>query len=399
MVRRVVFALAVTLLVVAAAGATISGPVTAQNHAGDRLESAQTGEFDSTVFRITVFENGSARWTVEHSRQLDNETERDRFREFAETFTSEETETYRNFQIRAGRLTDSGTEATGREMNATGFSRDAEVEQLGQPRGVVRLSFRWSNFARVQDGTVTVGDVFDGGMVIVENQRLEIRAGGTLLFADGGVDPPPDSMSAAGNLTASESVTWFGEQQFADNRPRVAFVTAEAAGSSDTPESADGTPETPASGGEADGGGDGGDARGTPEDGTDGIGWLSAALLVVFVGLAGGLAWYLRSLSRRGEGGRTAGDSADETPDVGAIAEGELLTDEDRVLRLLEENGGRMKQVAIVEETDWSKSKVSMLLSEMAEDGQISKLRIGRENIISLAGEEPDAAGSPFDGE
>ena len=72
---------------------------------------------------------------------------------------------------------------------------------------------------------------------------------------------------------------------------------------------------------------------------------------------------------------------------------------EERVLRLLRAEGGRMKQVDIVETTDWSKSKVSMLLSDMEEDGDISKLRVGRENIISLAGEEPDAAGSPFDEE
>jgi len=75
------------------------------------------------------------------------------------------------------------------------------------------------------------------------------------------------------------------------------------------------------------------------------------------------------------------------------------LDDEDRVIKLLEDNGGRMKQVDIVETTEWSKSKVSMLLSDMEEAGDISKLRVGRENIISLAGEEPDAAGSPFDEE
>ena len=46
-----------------------------------------------------------------------------------------------------------------------------------------------------------------------------------------------------------------------------------------------------------------------------------------------------------------------------------------------------------------TQSKVSMLLSDMQEDGQISKLRVGRENIISKAGEEPEAAGSPFDDE
>jgi uncharacterized membrane protein len=88
-----------------------------------------------------------------------------------------------------------------------------------------------------------------------------------------------------------------------------------------------------------------------------------------------------------------------DTPDEPAVPDEELLTDSDRVRKLLEENGGRMKQVDIVDSTDWSKSKVSMLLSDMEDDGDISKLRVGRENIISLAGQEPDAAGSPFDDE
>ncbi|MFB6353760.1 MAG: helix-turn-helix transcriptional regulator, partial [Halobacteriales archaeon] len=66
----------------------------------------------------------------------------------------------------------------------------------------------------------------------------------------------------------------------------------------------------------------------------------------------------------------------------------ELLSDEERVLRLLRERGGRMKQVDIVEETDWSNAKVSQLLSSMAEAGDVEKLRIGRENLISLPDEE-----------
>ncbi|MFC7028007.1 helix-turn-helix transcriptional regulator [Halomicroarcula sp. GCM10025710] len=68
-------------------------------------------------------------------------------------------------------------------------------------------------------------------------------------------------------------------------------------------------------------------------------------------------------------------------------------------MKLLEDNGGRMKQVDIVDTTDWSKSKVSMLLSDMEDEGDISKLRVGRENIISLSGHEPDATKSPFDDE
>ena len=76
-----------------------------------------------------------------------------------------------------------------------------------------------------------------------------------------------------------------------------------------------------------------------------------------------------------------------------------LLTDEDRVYDLVRRHGGRMKQATIVRETDWSKSKVSRLLSRMEERGDINKLRVGRGNVIYFDGAEPAAARSPFDGE
>jgi uncharacterized membrane protein len=47
-----------------------------------------------------------------------------------------------------------------------------------------------------------------------------------------------------------------------------------------------------------------------------------------------------------------------------------------------------MKQANIVEETGWSDAKVSQLLSSMAEAGRVDKLRLGRENLISLPEDE-----------
>ncbi len=66
--------------------------------------------------------------------------------------------------------------------------------------------------------------------------------------------------------------------------------------------------------------------------------------------------------------------------------------DEARVLALLDTSGGRVKQSRIVTETGWSKAKVSMLLSEMHDRDLITKLRLGRENVIYLDGEEPEIA-------
>nr|WP_276278404.1 hypothetical protein [Halomicroarcula sp. SYNS111] len=74
--------------------------------------------------------------------------------------------------------------------------------------------------------------------------------------------------------------------------------------------------------------------------------------------------------------------------DDNADVDVELLSDEERVERLLEQNGGRMKQARIVKETGWSNAKVSQLLSSMDEEGRIDKLRIGRENLISFPDED-----------
>ena len=139
---------------------------------------------------------------------------------------------------------------------------------------------------------------------------------------------------------------------------------------------------------------------------------LAGALVVSAVVIAGGLLGYRRlgrgenepNDAERLESGDTDA-TTESTPADGASEAGtessadeidlSLLSDEERVERLLETNGGRMRQAAIVDETGWSDAKVSQLLSAMADDERVEKLRLGRENLISL----PEAAhGSGIDG-
>jgi len=144
-------------------------------------------------------------------------------------------------------------------------------------------------------------------------------------------------------------------------------------------------------------------------------GMMVAAVVLVVLGLGGVAAWRNGLPSLRSTDGASGGGSAPE-PETPATAdrppepdpttgpeaepdEPESKTDQELIVDILESNEGRMKQARIVDETGWSKSKVSMLLSEMEDDEEISKLRVGRENIISLSGNEPEAAGSPFDEE
>ena len=74
--------------------------------------------------------------------------------------------------------------------------------------------------------------------------------------------------------------------------------------------------------------------------------------------------------------------SEDSMPDIST--DPALLSDEERVEQLLSRNGGRMRQASIVDKTGWSDAKVSQVLSMMAEENRVDKLRLGRENLISL---------------
>jgi hypothetical protein len=270
-------------------------------------------------------------------------------------------------------------------MRATEFERNAGIDQLAamQTRGYIAMTFRWTNFTATEGDTLIVGDVFRGGWAINDGQWLQIRASDNLTILESPA-PPPDSGSVA-----EGSFSWVGEKSFApEGRPRLELAPeGETGGSSDL-----------------DGAGtdDGGD-RTVDDADNSGVGLVGVGILVVLVLSIGiGVAWYF-GVIRRDDGDPAASTPAESHPEADtespAVTPEETISDEDRVLNLLEENGGRMKQVTIVDETDWSKSKVSMLLSDMEEEDLISKLRVGRENIISLAGEEPDAAGSPFDEE
>jgi hypothetical protein len=127
--------------------------------------------------------------------------------------------------------------------------------------------------------------------------------------------------------------------------------------------------------------------------GTDPAATWSPALFVAFalgVLVTSGVAM-LRRRRERDDDANAEAASEDAQPEDGE-AEDAPLTDRDRILQLLKGAGGQLKQTRIVEETEWSKAKVSRVLSQMEADGEISKIRIGRENLICIKGNEPDLA-------
>lgn len=359
------------------------------------VRTVQSVEIDRTIFSFTVHESGSARWMFEFRLQLENEEDVNNFQKFANFFRTNETPLYKEFQQRALSLVRSANQSIDRNMTATSFSRNATVErQLASDVGVLRIEFDWTNFARVsQDGVVTVGDVFRGQLFIDRNHSLRLVAGDGLQFDS--VEPEPP-VTNGGTLEESSRITWKGRREFADGRPRATLVPVGSQAGSDTDAAS-------------------GQDRSSTVSSPLALGGLFLfAIVAITVAL-----WHRGQLpveyppqlpntqstdsppqlesSTTQQSPAIEAESPETASSEPSIPDEELLSDEDRVLGMLEERGGRMKQVNIVEETGWSKSKVSMLLSDMEEDDEISKIRIGRENIIAIDGQEPDAASSPFE--
>ncbi len=362
--RRGVVVAALALVLVAMP--LLTGPGLAQ--------SQPEPETDNTVTRIELRADGDARWTVRIRTRLSTQAEVDAYRTFQERFRNDTASYLDPFRERIRDVVASAAEATGREMRTTNFTATTDIQQVPRRWGVVSYSFTWEGFAATPENAVRVGDTFEGGLFITENDTLAIE--GPPGYGAAAVDPAPTGQE-------NGTLTWVGRVDFADQRPRVRFVPADATPGSATPTATD---PGPGSGpGNDDGSGDG--TGGEPGAGTD----MMLALAGVSAGLAAVIGLLLWRRTPPGDGTETtAGTAAAADPGDPDTEPAALLSDGERVVRLLENEGGRMRQSAVADRLDWSASKTSRTVSSLAEDGEVEKLRIGRENVVTLA-DTPDS--------
>jgi len=319
----------------------------------DSLQQEDQPEADNTVTRIELGADGSATWTLTIRTRLDTDARVTDYRQFQEAFRANTSRYLDTFQERMTGVVSDADESFSREMRATGFEASTSIQEVPQRWGVVTYEFTWQGFARAADDRIVVGDVFTGGFFIDDDVALEIVVPEGYVVDEAA--PPPSQ-------THEGIVEWRGREDFAEGNPRVVAVPAESGG-------------------------------------LLGVGTLVPALLVsllvvaiVAIGVtrrrdADGnpIAAITRRFGSGDPGEPIAADDSGGATGAGSEptdASEELLTDEDRVETLLAEYGGRMKQGDVVEELGWSKSKTSRVLSGMAEEGRIRKLRIGRENLI-----------------
>lgn len=356
---------------VVAAGAAMDDPTALASEGSTPLalqqsENASTG----TDLVIRVHPDTNATWEVVTRHDLRSDADVRAFQQLVtelqsgEANSSLDEDTFRNYAELA-------STSTGRQMAIRDVQYDGRLSN-DNSTGVLTMTFTWTNFAERTDGDrLEVRDVFttpDGGTWfpwLASGQSLRI------------VTPEGyDVQSSFQASTQNDSLVTDGPRDFRNNPVYVVYG-----------------PE---------------DAVVGPGNGSGILGALPPELLagvgVVVVLVVAGV-WYLRQQDDEipdaggtevpdprdgptgGAAAATAASESDEPdepePDLS------LLSDEERVEHLLERNGGRMRQADIVKKTGWSDAKVSQLLSSMADNDRVNKLRIGRENLISLPDEDP----------
>jgi len=342
---------------------------------GDSEPEQQTlPSADNVVIEIQLDEDGSAEWRQEHRIDL-GQTEESSFGEIRRQIERNPAAFLdrTNYTQRVKTFATVAQEQTGREMVIENVSVEAFREPVGEFDGVITYQFTWHGFADVADDgtTMRAGRAFLPQM-IPDSTTLIMNWPSGVTPAE--VAPGPDERRDGAAL-------WSGPEQFAADEPRVVLESeSELFGVVPWPDVGS-------------------------NDQFLALITVGGAVVTISLGGIVGVATIVRY--RRGsdaettsEGAQTAGgagtatSATEGTPDP----DDELLSNEERVLALLETQNGRVKQQRLVEEFGWSETKTSEVVGELKDAGEIDVYRLGRENVLTLPEVRIDAGDTESEG-
>jgi uncharacterized membrane protein len=382
------------------------------------------GEFEfQTTYRIILHKDSSATWVVELSTTLNTQEELDSFKLFKDS--ADKNALISGFESTISSIVSKAASLTGRPMTAENFSLKIDVTGILKQVGVIQYRFKWVNFSLKTPDRIEVGDVFEGGFYLFTGETLEID------YSELDQDYFLKLTSPRASREDFLRVAWLGRMDFADGEPRLVFesriIRVEEFSLNSTrvkkgsPVSISGKISPPIPGlklvivysnsqgsettrevNVAENGvfkdvlntNTAGDWRVSirlPSDSpyrfsqdprllqlsvyeesggeTQGANLPSALYLALLAPPAVLLAIILLHYSR----GRRL-----KPPDM------QMLSDEDLVIKLLREAGGRLTQSQIKDAAKFSKSKTSIVLNELQRKGLIRKIKRGREYIVEL---------------
>lgn len=288
---------------------------------------------ESRLLEIEVNSDGSATWIITRRYSLKTEDDVEIFQLYLSEFEAKKEEYLKLFSDNMRAMVDRASNITGRNMTAKDFEIDAGIFQTPTGSvGVINYQFIWMGFALVEDPQIRIGDVFEAGFFLFENDELTIRYPQRYEILE--VWPVPDV-----RMDYERTLTWYGSKSFGAEEPRV-LLEKEASGIVDILQ-----------------------AYGVP-----------VGLAAIGVGFGFILFYRFRFEKKRKK------EIEKEVPRIIP----ELERDEDKVVRLLKTMGGRARQSTIVEKCGFSRSKTSQLLKNMENAGIVRREKRGREKLVIL---------------
>lgn len=290
-----------------------------------------------SIITVEVNESGNAYWTMEKRIPLTkpeiNEWEGmlkagqnlSKYRDIAE------------FKDLMNLFIGSAQNFSNRPMEVEKFNISYDtVETMSGGFGIIRYSFWWMNFSRTDSGRIFVGDAFPEGLALSSDSVLVVR-----------IPEGYDVMSVSPNSDRREGngLIWEGSLYHSFGKGEPSLVLQR----------------------------------------TWGI--LPMILVPLVILVAGAVIFWKRRQSRYKIESESAPINTMETepePTIPIPYSEDDLGDEEMIVQFLTRSGGQAYQSDIVKERGLSKSKISIVLAKMKEEGKIIKIKKGKENLIRL---------------
>ncbi|MBO3757600.1 MAG: hypothetical protein QXS21_03030 [Thermoproteota archaeon] len=175
-------------------------------------------EVSGVTYKINLFENGDALWTIQQKINLTNEVEISAFSSYATQFYKEKNKYVNDFKVLFNQIILNASELAGRPMEGKYYNASVyTLKTISTTFGVIEYSFLWVNFSKkVNEGIFIISDVFEGGFYLYSGDMLEIIVpkNYTTLY----IIPTPD-------FQYDNALIWYGPKSFMQYQPNLEIIS------------------------------------------------------------------------------------------------------------------------------------------------------------------------------
>ncbi len=353
-----------------------------------QIAAAQTITSAQTVTTIDIQENGTALWTKEEKLPFTTQSEITEWNlRMNENDTNRSRKIIEDFKDKINISFNIAKNYSNRSMDVKDFNFSYDMAgTLPSAFGIIRYSFEWDNFSRINSSNILIGDVFSVELLGVPSEKNVIVVIFPADYTLKNSTPKPDKED-------ENRLIWDGRMYRTFNEGEPSLVLSKVVVAQETsPVAIDILPNI-------------------------------FPLLTLIILISGGIfifwikkrpirkkqtdapdihrpkiseshidpiAENIELTEKKDSQAEVENNDEEDTeiaPNTGDLTPEylrEILSDEEMIEKYLFKIGGQAYQSEIVKESGLSKSKISIVLAKMKEEGRILKIRKGKENIIRL---------------